>query len=153
MRTKIFLDCFFLFFRPADIPEILWFEEETELIKSCAALSSEVGLQRSFSTSDISQLPSPEEFSNVRGLRNVISEITLNNLHHSALIFDYARLDHASRSYSTWVAVGDIASISQLPSPHGGQSSTTVSTNTPPSPPTFTPVDFIRSVNKKVCIV
>ncbi|XP_011313494.1 uncharacterized protein, partial [Fopius arisanus] len=46
--------------RPADIPEILWFEEETELIRSCGALSSALGLQKSFSTTDVFQLSSPD---------------------------------------------------------------------------------------------
>ncbi|XP_030747743.1 uncharacterized protein LOC115876188 [Sitophilus oryzae] len=137
--------------RPADIPEILWFEEETELIRSCAALSSAVGLQKSFSTSDISQLPSPEEGPTLQGLRNAVSELALNSLQRSGFLLEHARLDHTSRSCSTWVAVGDIASTSQLPSPHGGQSSTTAPplASTPP-PPAFTAADFIRSVNKKV---
>ncbi|XP_049820406.1 uncharacterized protein LOC109604667 isoform X2 [Aethina tumida] len=143
--------------RPADIPEILWFEEETELIRSCAALSSAVGLQKSFSTSDISQLPSPDDGPNVPGLRNAVSELVLNSLQRSGFLLENSRLDHTSRSCSTWVAVGDIASTSQLPSPHGGHSSTAASTNnqhhhqtnTPP-PPAFTAADFIRSVNKKV---
>ncbi|XP_044257940.1 uncharacterized protein LOC123007006 [Tribolium madens] len=138
--------------RPADIPEILWFEEETELIRSCAALSSAVGLQKSFSTSDISQLPSPEDGSNVPGLRSAVSELALNTLQRSGFLLENARLDHTSRSCSTWVAVGDIASTSQLPSPHGGQSAATTQpqTATPPPPPVFTAADFIRSVNKKV---
>lgn len=138
--------------RPADIPEILWFEEETELIRSCAALSSAVGLQKSFSTSDISQLPSPEDGSNVPGLRSAVSELALNSLQRSGFLLENARLDHTSRSCSTWVAVGDIASTSQLPSPHGGQSAATAQpqTATPPPPPVFTAADFIRSVNKKV---
>ncbi|CAH0553439.1 unnamed protein product [Brassicogethes aeneus] len=148
--------------RPADIPEILWFEEETELIRSCAALSSAVGLQKSFSTSDISQLPSPDDGPTVPGLRNAVSDLALNSLQRSGFILENARLDQTSRSCSTWVAVGDIASTSQLPSPHGGHSSATTSTsnantnqphqpqtNTPP-PPAFTAADFIRSVNKKV---
>ncbi|RZB38721.1 uncharacterized protein BDFB_005650 [Asbolus verrucosus] len=137
--------------RPADIPEILWFEEETELIRSCAALSSAVGLQKSFSTSDISQLPSPEDGANVPGLRSAVSELALNSLQRSGFILENARLDHTSRSCSTWVAVGDIASTSQLPSPHGGQTSTAAQqAGTPPPPPAFTAADFIRSVNKKV---
>ncbi|ERL88691.1 hypothetical protein D910_06074 [Dendroctonus ponderosae] len=140
--------------RPADIPEILWFEEETELIRSCAALSSAVGLQKSFSTSDISQLPSPDEGPTLQGLRNAVSDLALNSLQRSGFLLEHARLDHTSRSCSTWVAVGDIASTSQLPSPHGGQSSTTNANTQPlastPPPPAFTPADFIRSVNKKV---
>ncbi|KAL3279734.1 hypothetical protein HHI36_017243 [Cryptolaemus montrouzieri] len=135
-----------------DIPEILWFEEETELIRSCAALSSAVGLQKSFSTSDISQLPSPEDGPNLPGFRNAVSELALNSLQRSGFLLENARLDYTSRSCSTWVAVGDIASTSQLPSPHGGHSITTsqhAPTSTPP-PPVFTAADFIRSVNKKV---
>lgn len=135
--------------RPADIPEILWFEEETDLIRSCAALSSAVGLQKSFSTSDISQLPSPDDAPNVPGLRSAVSELALNSLQRSGFILENTRLDHTSRSCSTWVAVGDVASTSQLPSPHGGQSATAPPASTPP-PPTFTAADFIRSVNKKV---
>ncbi|PSN38972.1 hypothetical protein C0J52_11347 [Blattella germanica] len=101
--------------RPADIPEILWFEEENDLIRSCAALSSALGLQKSFSTSDISQLPSPEETPHQPPPRCAVSELAL-----SSVQLDHPRLDHASRSCSTWVAVGDVASTSQLPSPHGG---------------------------------
>ncbi|KAJ8959548.1 hypothetical protein NQ314_006285 [Rhamnusium bicolor] len=136
--------------RPADIPEILWFEEETELIRSCAALSSAVGLQKSFSTSDISQLPSPEDGPSIPGLRNAVSELALNSLQRSGFLLENARLDQTSRSCSTWVAVGDIASTSQLPSPHGGHSSSNAQqpASTPP-PPAFTAADFIRSVNKK----
>lgn len=138
-------------FRPADIPEILWFEEETEIIRNCAVLSSAVGLQKSFSTSDISQLSSPENVPNATIVHAAVSELTLNSLQRSNFLLESSRLDHTSRSCSTWVAVGDIASTSQLPSPHGGHSATgtTQSANTPP-PPTFTAADFIRSVNKKV---
>ncbi|XP_049790299.1 uncharacterized protein LOC126195714 [Schistocerca nitens] len=118
--------------RPADIPEILWFEEETELIRSCGALSSALGLQKSFSTSDISQLPSPQ---GTAAARCAVSELALwGDATH-------ARLEPASRSCSTWVAVGDVASTSQLPSPHGAP---------PPPVPAFTAADLIRSVNKKV---
>lgn len=134
--------------RPADIPEILWFEEETEIIRNCAVLSSAVGLQKSFSTSDISQLSSPDNVPNASFVHNAVSELTLSTLQRSNYLLENGRLDHTSRSCSTWVAVGDIASTSQLPSPHGGHS-TAQSANTPP-PPTFTAADFIRSVNKKV---
>ncbi|KAF5299479.1 hypothetical protein FQR65_LT01060 [Abscondita terminalis] len=136
--------------RPADIPEILWFEEETELIRNCAALSSAVGLQKSFSTSDISQLPSPEDAPSAPGVRSAVSELALNSLQRSSFLLENVRLDHTSRSCSTWVAVGDIASTSQLPSPHGGHSTSTVPPASTPPPPTFTAADFIRSVNKKV---
>ncbi|XP_022919368.1 uncharacterized protein [Onthophagus taurus] len=137
--------------RPADIPEILWFEEETDLIKSCAALSSALGLQKSFSTSDITQLPSPEDAPILPAFRCAVSELALNTLQRSGFLLEHGRLDHTSRSCSTWVAVGDVASTSQLPSPHGGHSNSNVAppASTPP-PPTFTAADFIRSVNKKV---
>lgn len=84
-------------FRPADIPEILWFEEETELIRSCAALSSAVGLQKSFSTSDISQLASPEDGPSIPGLRNAVSELALNCLQRSGFLLENARLEQTSR--------------------------------------------------------
>ncbi|GLV32346.1 hypothetical protein CBL_21460 [Carabus blaptoides fortunei] len=135
--------------RPADIPEILWFEEETDLIRSCAALSSALGLQKSFSTSDISQLPSPDDTPIQPGLRSAVSELALNSLQRSGFLLDSSRLDHTSRSCSTWVAVGDVASTSQLPSPHGGHTTTAPPASTPP-PPTFTAADLIRSV---VCVI
>ncbi|XP_058790966.1 uncharacterized protein LOC131664108 [Phymastichus coffea] len=152
--------------RPADIPEILWFEEETELIRSCGALSSALGLQKSFSTSDVSQLPSPEACGGGRGMRAAVSSHGLDLAHRDRLLLEQARLDHASRSCSTWVAVGDVASTSQLPSPHGGAASlpaaaalvgqqqpqpgqlgapAQASTTLP-----FTAADLVRSVNKKV---
>ena len=55
------------------------------------------------------------------------------------------RLEPMSRSCSTWVAVGDVVSTSQLPSPQarfGGNDC-----------PAITAVDFIRSINKKVCFL
>lgn len=138
-----FIDCF----RPPDIPEILWFEEENDLIRSCAALSSALGLQKSFSTSDISQLPSPDETPLNLVTRSAVSELALTCAQRSGYLIDHPRLEHASRSCSTWVAVGDVASTSQLPSPHGGH---TTATAPPPTPPSFTAADLIRSVNKKV---
>lgn len=157
--------------RPADIPEILWFEEENDLIRSCAALCTAAGMQKSFSTSDISQLPSPEENTNAHTMRTAVSDIVLSSLQRSGqYILEHTRLDHTSRSCSTWVAVGDVVSTSQLPSPHGGHSTVTIGGNTtatltsgntlpppqvstpppPAPPPLFTAADFIRSVNKKV---
>ncbi|KAJ9598047.1 hypothetical protein L9F63_026848, partial [Diploptera punctata] len=133
--------------RPADIPEILWFEEENDLIRSCAALSSALGLQKSFSTSDISQLPSPEETPHQPPPRCAVSELALSSVQRSGYLLDHPRLDHASRSCSTWVAVGDVASTSQLPSPHGGHNAAAPPVSTPPA---FTAADLIRSVNKKV---
>lgn len=138
----------FLFSRPADIPEILWFEEETELIRSCAALSSALGLSKSFSASDVTQLPSLEA-SCPQVLRPAVSALALNSAHCDKFFIEQAHIDHASRSCSTWVAVGDIASTSQLPSPHGGTSQQ-ISTSLHPQPIPFTAADLVRSVNKKV---
>ncbi|KAK0075732.1 hypothetical protein PV325_006449, partial [Microctonus aethiopoides] len=142
--------------RPADIPEILWFEEETELIRSCGALSSALGLQKSFSTSDVFQLTSPEASNGAQVLRSAVSTLALDSAYRNGMLLEQARLDHTSRSCSTWVAVGDIASTSQLPSPHGGGGGAGGSTNQPSSmlhqhhhiP--FTAADLVRSVNKKV---
>ncbi|XP_015117122.1 uncharacterized protein LOC107041195 [Diachasma alloeum] len=134
--------------RPADIPEILWFEEENELIRSCGALSSALGLQKSFSTTDVFQLSSPEAACS-QGLRSAVSALALDSAHRNGLLLEQARLDHASRSCSTWVAVGDVASTSQLPSPHGGTAQQHLSTPHPQSIP-FTAADLVRSVNKKV---
>ncbi|EFN76490.1 uncharacterized protein LOC105190504 isoform X2 [Harpegnathos saltator] len=107
--------------RPADIPEILWFEEENELIRSCGVLSSALGLRKSFSTSDVSQLPSPDASGPGGGLRTAVSALALDTAQRNTLLLEHARLDHTSRSCSTWVAVGEpVASTSQLPSPHGG---------------------------------
>ncbi|CAB0016703.1 unnamed protein product [Nesidiocoris tenuis] len=125
--------------RPADIPEILWFEEGNEVIKSCAALSSALGLQKSFSTSDISQLSSPTE--NAEHLRPAVSDIALSRTQRYSYMTGDGRLEASSRSCSTWVAVGDVTSASQLPSPHGH----------PSNPhPSLSPADLVRSVNKKV---
>ncbi|XP_055679321.1 uncharacterized protein LOC129787623 [Lutzomyia longipalpis] len=145
-------DCYKQSSRPADIPEVMWFEEGNDLIRSCAALSTALGMQKSFSTSDIAQLPLPEE-SHTNHLQNTYatSELALNSLQRCGYILDHPRLEHTSRSCSTWVAVGELASTSQLPSPHGGHTNTLPSlmANTPP-PPAFTAADLIRSVNKKV---
>ncbi|XP_033330870.1 uncharacterized protein LOC117222932 [Megalopta genalis] len=154
--------------RPADIPEILWFEEENELIRSCGLLSSALGIRKSFSTSDVSQLPSPDAL-DTGGLRTAVSALTLDTAQRSTLLLEHTRLDHASRSCSTWVAVGEpVAITSQLPSPHGGaaqeqQRQQNLSTQSaasqsapqpPPAPPLpsvpFTGADLVRSVNKKV---
>ncbi|XP_046749605.1 uncharacterized protein LOC124413213 [Diprion similis] len=136
--------------RPADIPEILWFEEETELIRSCGALSSALGLQKSFSTSDVFQLPNPDAGCS-RKLRSAVSALAVDTAHRDGLLLEQARLDHASRSCSTWVAVGDVGTTSQLPSPHGGtiQPAPPAPAHHPNSMP-FTAADFVRSVNKKV---
>ncbi|XP_012268626.2 uncharacterized protein LOC105693356 [Athalia rosae] len=136
--------------RPAEIPEILWFEEETELIHSCGALSSALGRLKSFSDSDVFQLPiSDTRYS--QKLRSAVSALALDTAHRNGLLLEHTRLDHASRSCSTWVAVGDVGTTSQLPSPHGGavQPEPPASCNQPTQMP-FTAADLVRSVNKKV---
>lgn len=119
-------------------------------MRSCVLLSSAMGIHKSFSTSDISQLPNPETFlPSPHQLTQAMSELALNSLQRYGYMLDSPRLDHASRSCSTWVAVGELASTSQLPSPHGGPANQLSSGCTPP-PPAFTAADLIRSVNKKV---
>ncbi|XP_008478416.1 uncharacterized protein LOC103515263 [Diaphorina citri] len=71
--------------RPPDIPEAQWFEEENEVIRSCAALSSALGIQKSFSTSDISQLDRTDH-----GLgRPAISELALSAVQRSGYLLEH----------------------------------------------------------------
>ncbi|KAG0726912.1 hypothetical protein GWK47_004140 [Chionoecetes opilio] len=117
----------------------LWGEEESDLIRSCAALSSALGVHKSFSTSDISGV----EASNDGELsRTWVSEINLCGGGGRLEGVLLPRLDPTSRSCSTWVAVGDVASTSQLPSPQAKPGNL--------ESPAITAADFIRSVNKKV---
>lgn len=157
---------------------MMWLEECNDLIRSCGQLSSVLGIQKSFSTSDITQLPNDKLLDSnvIRNIgngnvnsnaqpRHAISELILNSFQRCNYMLESARLDHTSRSCSTWVAVGELASTSQLPSPHGhcslsvNQSSSqqqltapNLTTNNPieSSQPAFTTADLIRSVNKKV---
>lgn len=171
--------------RPAVITEMMWLEECNDLIRSCGQLSTLLGIQKSFSTSDIAQIPGEKHFDySSNGLRNsnnggtnqnaqmrhAISELALNSIQRCGYMLE-TRLDHTSRSCSTWVAVGELASTSQLPSPHGGYTGTSLSVNQSSSQqqltastnfsgntsnsavltqPPFTAADLIRSVNKKV---
>lgn len=160
----------------------MWLEESNDLIRSCAQLSSLLGIQKSFSTSDITQLPTDKSFDlngrngssvaigvdfqmNALHSRHTFSEMALNSMQRCGYMLDTTRLDHTSRSCSTWVAVGELASTSQLPSPHGGPSLSINNTSSSQaqltatnaaatayqmSQPTFTTADLIRSVNKKV---
>uniref|UniRef100_T1J1C1 Uncharacterized protein n=1 Tax=Strigamia maritima TaxID=126957 RepID=T1J1C1_STRMM len=121
------------------LPEVL-FEEESEVIRSCGALSTALGLRKSFSSSDIVQT-SNEADCDIR-VRTATSESAVANGGTKCNDMSILRLEYASRSCSTWVAVGDMSSTSQLPSPNGP----------PPGgvTPTITAVDLVRSVNKKV---
>lgn len=171
-----------IFPRPIVIRETMWLEESNDLIRSCAQLSSLLGIQKSFSTSDITQLPTDKTFDmngrnssnvaigvdfqmNALHSRHAFSEMALNSMQRCGYMLDTARLDHTSRSCSTWVAVGELASTSQLPSPHGGPSLSINNTSSSQaqltatnaaatayqmSQPLFTTADLIRSVNKKV---
>lgn len=103
---------------------------------------------------------------NALHLRHAFSEMALNSMQRCGYMLDTTRLDHTSRSCSTWVAVGELASTSQLPSPHGGPSLSINNTSSSQaqltasnagtaaiyemSQPAFTTADLIRSVNKKV---
>lgn len=154
--------------RPVEYSEALWFEEDNDLIRSCAVLSSALGLQKSFSTSDVFQLPSPDGCNgydlagrlngsvfgtNGGPLRSAVSSHGLDLAQRTSFLLEQTRLDHASRSCSTWVAVGDMSSTSQLPSPHGANSSSHHPVPTTPQVMPllpFTAADLVRSVNKKV---
>ncbi|GAB6027903.1 hypothetical protein CHUAL_002118 [Chamberlinius hualienensis] len=134
------------------------FEEECDLIKSCGALSTVLGLRRSFSTSDIISPVINSELDLI--LRSSTSEMMLGTIGLSSSLeaavasgrndilttATHGRLDYTSRSCSTWVAVGDMASTSQLPSPQGQPASTQLSSEAP----TISATELIRSVNKKV---
>lgn len=118
----------------------IWLDDENDLIRSCGALSRALGLQKSFSTSDI--LTGPDWVP----VRNTRSDMFLLECGQG---MTWGRLEANSRSLSTWVAVGDVqSSTSQLPSPQvelnkafpEGEYTTSQ----------FTAADFIRSVNKKV---
>ncbi|GFY49648.1 uncharacterized protein TNIN_386491 [Trichonephila inaurata madagascariensis] len=115
------------------------YEEENEAIRNCGALSSMLGLMRSFSTSDLDQnvvLSSEKE-----SLRSSVSEMVLNSWKHYDM--PYGRLEYTSRSCSTWVAVGDVSTTSQLPSPQ-------TLANYASEHPEITAIDFVRAINKKV---
>ena len=53
----------------------LWGEEEVDLIRSCAALSAALGLQKSFSTSDISDVDTTN--SDLEHARQWASEVSI----------------------------------------------------------------------------
>ncbi|XP_071512289.1 uncharacterized protein [Panulirus ornatus] len=123
----------------------LWGEEESDLIRSCAALSSALGVHKSFSTSDISGVgvSTDSELSRTWVSEgNFILQINVCGGGGRLEGVFLPRLDPTSRSCSTWVAVGDMASTSQLPSPQARPGSI--------ESPAITAADFIRSVNKKV---
>ncbi|CAG7830861.1 unnamed protein product [Allacma fusca] len=123
--------------------EIYWGEEENDLIKNFGALFKFLGLPKSFSTSDISsslnhQAADPRSLP----LRRSNSELDLTQVRCSDVIFR-THFGPTSRSCSTWVAVGDVSSTSQLPSPQGRP-------HFAPNGGSFTPADLVRSVNKKI---
>lgn len=127
------------------------------MIKSCGALQSALGLSKSFSTSDITDVPNvesdywPTDNEDIR-MPNSYSEIAINKLgiDSNALLMAttmQGRLGNTSRSLSTCVVVGDMASTSQLPSPSRYTCSSVQSNSIPPA---FSSTDLVRSVNKKV---
>ena len=90
----------------------VWLDEGNDLIRSCGALSKVLGLQRSFSCSDILSLLEPAPLTHARSDTWLVTG-------DSDYTWAGGRLDANSRSLSTWVAVGDVEEInSQLPSPH-----------------------------------
>lgn len=142
-----------------DITNSAWFEEENDLIKSCGALQSALGLSKSFSTSDITDVNGnlesdywPTDTEDIR-LPHSASELAINKLRINSDVLLMAttmqgRLGNASRSLSTCVVVGDMASSSQLPSPNRYSSS--LQNNCPSS--AFSSTELVRSVNKKVLL-
>ncbi|KAE9533543.1 hypothetical protein AGLY_009181 [Aphis glycines] len=139
-----------------DITNSVWFEEENDLIKSCGALQSALGLSKSFSTSDIADATNMDtgcwlaDADDVR-MPHSASELAINKLRINSDVLLMAttmqgRLGNTSRSLSTCVVVGDMASTSQLPSPSRYSSSLHNSY----APSAFSPTDLVRSVNKKV---
>lgn len=129
------------YYRHAVKKDLKWFEEENDVIRSCGLLSTFLGIQKSFSTSDIT---SQDE---IPKTNKPMSSSDYNlSIWNRDEILGTAKFDYNSRSCSTWVAVGELAT-SQLPSPHGVQ---TNSINDASSSALFTTDDFVRSVNKKV---
>ncbi|KAL4136215.1 hypothetical protein QTP88_007768 [Uroleucon formosanum] len=139
-----------------DITNSVWFEEENDLIKSCGALQSALGLSKSFSTSDIADATTMDtgcwlaDSEDVR-IPHSASELAINKLRINSDVLLMAttmqgRLGNTSRSLSTCVVVGDMASTSQLPSPSRYSSSLHNSY----ASSAFSPTDLVRSVNKKV---
>ncbi|XP_022250927.1 uncharacterized protein LOC106467103 [Limulus polyphemus] len=121
--------------RTTVVGEVL-FEEESKLIRDCGALSSVLGLVKSFSTSDINHTINVEEDS----LRPCSSEAAVCDWGKYGL--QNVGLDGTSRSLSTWVAVGDVLSTSQLPSPQPSSGPFEEVTS-------ITASEFVWSVNKK----
>jgi len=124
----------------------IWLDDENDLIRSCGALSKALGLQKSFSTSDILSGAACQEGAGLSNGRHTRSELYL--LECGAAGLTWGRLEANSRSLSTWVAVGDVqSSTSQLPSP---QVEMCKGFPDMESSSQFTAADFVRSVNKKV---
>ncbi|XP_076362365.1 uncharacterized protein LOC143253064 [Tachypleus tridentatus] len=113
------------------------FEEETEVIRNCGALSSSLCLMKSFSTSDITQIITEESGS----LRPSTLELPFCDWKQFELF--NGRMDDAFRSISTCIVVGDVASSSHLASLLPQFQFGSISSN-------ITPAEFVRSMNKKV---
>lgn len=156
LYNTINLTIYFQYRMSQDITNSAWFEEENDLIKSCGALQSALGLSKSFSTSDIADVTNldsdywPTDNEDIR-LPHSASELAINKLRINSDVLLMAttmqgRLGNASRSLSTCVVVGDMASTSQLPSP--SRYSSSLQNNCAPS--AFSSTDLVRSVNKKV---
>lgn len=148
--------------RPLNIPEIFWEDDGNRLLKSCGRLSDAACIPKSFSTSDISTATTTEQ--PLEDTRHFVSELALCSFQRCGFLINYpSKLEQTSRSCSTWVAVGELASTSQLPSPHGTHSINSLqfsnnalsASNVPiahqgGTSSAFSTVDLIRSVNKKV---
>lgn len=144
----------------------LIFSEETVVINRYKQLATAVfGLMKSFSTSDIT-LESSEQPVTSPIVRSAVSESSVNPSTTTGVqqsnvsgavasnipiriigdIYSPTRLDYNCRSISTWVAVGDVANSSQIPSPVTHTAESIVSSIAP----SISPMYLVRSVNKKV---
>ncbi|XP_026328012.1 uncharacterized protein LOC113236219 [Hyposmocoma kahamanoa] len=91
--------------RPSSTLPLCAVDNCRELLAGCAALCAQLGLRRSFSAGDVTTTPTAQP------LRSATSEVGL------CAALEALTLSAASRSCSTWVAVGG----SQLPSPQRAQ--------------------------------
>lgn len=130
----------------------MWLEDGDDFIKSC---SKPLGTPKSFSATDITQSFMDKNSNRNFSVRHAVSELALNSVQRCGYMLESTRL---SRSCSTWVAVGELASTSQLPSPHGyctslamtSMTSSQQQLNSSNSIGLMTATDLIQSVNKKI---
>lgn len=149
----------------------LIFADETVVINRYKQLATAVfGLMKSFSTSDITLESSEQQLTTSPIIRSAVSESFLNPSTSATInqsshgpgavgvasshipiriigdIYSPTKLDYNCRSISTWVAVGDVANNSQIPSPVTHTAESIVSSIAP----SISPMYLVKSVNKKI---